>query len=291
MTLRIALLIDADNAPAAKVGDVLNDLARYGECSIRRAYGNWTKSELKAWIEELHESAIRPMQQFDLTKQKNAADMALAIDAVELLHSSQPDAFAIMSSDSDFTPLVHYLREKGRAVYGYGRANTPAPFKSACTQFTIVDQLGKGATLPGETAVEPVAAEQPAKRTATKRTAKKATAKPADTKSAETKPDAKPDVKVDARVADARAPERVDGKDLKRDARLIKLLRNVIESAASEEDGFVRVSTVGQQIRNQSSIDPRNYGYATWTKLLKEIDLFELRDEGTTTVSVRDIRS
>lgn len=283
MTLRIALLIDADNAPAGKVGDVLNDLARYGECSIRRAYGNWTKSELKAWIEELHESAIRPMQQFDLTKQKNAADMALAIDAVELLHSSQPDAFAIMSSDSDFTPLVHYLREKGRAVYGYGRANTPAPFKSACTQFTIVDQLGKGATALGDATAEP-AAEQPAKRTAAKRTAKKTAAKPAEAKPAEAKP-------ADAKVVDARAPGRVDGKDLKRDARLIKLLRNVIESAASEEDGFVRVSTVGQQIRNQSSIDPRNYGYATWTKLLKEIDLFELRDEGTTTVSVRDSRS
>ncbi|GAB4013418.1 NYN domain-containing protein [Nocardioides ultimimeridianus] len=272
MTLRIALLIDADNAPAGKVGDVLNDLARYGECSIRRAYGNWTKSELKAWIEELHESAIRPMQQFDLTKQKNAADMALAIDAVELLHSSQPDAFAIMSSDSDFTPLVHYLREKGRAVYGYGRANTPAPFKSACTQFTIVDQLGKGS--------ETTAAEPP-RTMPTKRTRKAPTkaVEPAATVAGPEPDEAKP------------TPERVDGKALKRDARLIKLLRNVIESAASEEDGFVRVSTVGQQIRNQSSIDPRNYGYATWTKLLKEIDLFELRDEGTTTVSVRDRRS
>jgi uncharacterized protein (TIGR00288 family) len=266
MTLRIALLIDADNAPAAKVGDVLNDLARYGECNIRRAYGNWTKSELKAWIEELHESAIRPMQQFDLTKQKNAADMALAIDAVELLHSSQPDAFAIMSSDSDFTPLVHYLREKGRAVYGYGRANTPAPFKSACTQFTIVDQLGKDPTT-ADVLAAPVAAAAPTRKAVAKQPAK-ATAKAVDAK-----------------------PGRVDGKTLKGDARLIRLLRNVIESAASEEDGFVRVSMVGQQIRNQSSVDPRNYGYATWTKLLKEIDLFELRDEGTTTVSVRDRRS
>lgn len=266
--VRIALLIDADNAPAAKVGDVLNDLARYGECNIRRAYGNWTKSELKAWIEELHESAIRPMQQFDLTKQKNAADMALAIDAVELLHSSQPDAFAIMSSDSDFTPLVHYLREKGRAVYGYGRAATPAPFKSACTQFTIVDQLGAGGA-PGDVTTDAVRAEEPVKRSAARKPTAKAAPAPSEVKSS----------------------ERVDGKALKRDARLIKLLRNVIESAASEEDGYARVSTVGQQIRNQSSVDPRNYGYATWTKLLKEIDLFELRDEGTSDVSVRDARS
>ncbi|GAB3866009.1 NYN domain-containing protein [Nocardioides maradonensis] len=245
--VRIALLIDADNAPAGKVADVLNDLATYGECSIRRAYGNWTKPELKAWIEELHESAIRPMQQFDLTKQKNAADMALAIDAVELLHSSQPDAFAIMSSDSDFTPLVHYLREKGRSVYGYGRANTPAPFKSACTQFTIVDQLG----------------EKPVAETPAKRASKKAEAKPS---------------------------ERAEAASLKGNARLIRLLRSAIELAA-DDDGFARVSTVGQRIRNQSSEDPRNYGFSTWTKLLKEIDLFELRDEGTSTVSVRDARA
>ncbi|HJQ07129.1 MAG TPA: NYN domain-containing protein [Nocardioides sp.] len=245
--VRIALLIDADNAPAGKVADVLNDLATYGECSIRRAYGNWTKPELKAWIEELHESAIRPMQQFDLTKQKNAADMALAIDAVELLHSSQPDAFAIMSSDSDFTPLVHYLREKGRAVYGYGRASTPAPFKSACTQFTIVDQLGEKAV-----------AETPAKRAS---------------KKAEPKPS-----------------ERAEAASLKGNARLIRLLRSAIELAA-DDDGFARVSTVGQRIRNQSSEDPRNYGFSTWTKLLKEIDLFELRDEGKPAVSVRDLRS
>ena len=95
---------------------------------------------------------------------------------------------------------------------------------------------------------------------------------------------------TEPRSAEPKAPERVDGKTLKGDARLIRMLRNVIDSAA-EEDGFARISTIGQQIRNQSSADPRNYGYTTWTKLLKEIDLFELRDEGTTTVSVRDLRS
>ena len=239
---RIALLIDADNADASKIDAILNDLAEYGECNIRRAYGNWTKPELKRWTAELHGAAIRPMQQFDLTAHKNASDMALAIDAVELLHAAAPDAFAIVSSDSDFTPLVHYLREKGRAVYGYGRANTPAPFQSACSRFTVLDKLGTSG--PSDGAGDDAASKQ---------------------------------------AESARVP----GKTLKGNARLINLLRNAIEAAA-DEDGFARVGAVGQRIRNQSSEDPRNYGYSTWTKLLKAIDLFELRNESTTAVAVRD---
>jgi len=245
---RIALLIDADNASAKTIDFVLNDLAEYGECNIRRAYGNWTKAGLKPWIDALHDAAIRPMQQFDLTTQKNAADMALAIDAVELLHAAGPDAFAIVSSDSDFTPLVHYLREKGRAVYGYGRSKTPSPFKSACTRFTEVDRLVPEVEAP------PATTAAPAKKTA------------------------------------ARKPAATPANDIKGDARLINVLRSVIASAA-DDDGFARISAVGQRIRNQSSYDPRNYGYASWTKLLKAVDLFDLRDEGSPSVSVRDPRA
>ncbi len=236
---RIALLIDADNAPARKIGDILNDLASYGECNIRRAYGNWTKPDLKGWIEELHASAIRPMQQFDLTTQKNASDMALAIDAVELWHTAGPEAFAIVSSDSDFTPLVHYLREKGAAVYGYGRAMTPAPFQSACTKFTVLEQLG------------------------------------------EEEPDAEEHVR--------NGREQVPTAELKGNSGLVRLLRSAIKASAGE-DGWATVQMVGQQIRNQSSLDWRNYGYGTLTRLLTATDLFELRDEGTPAVSVRDPR-
>jgi uncharacterized protein (TIGR00288 family) len=240
---RIALLIDADNADASKIDAILNDLAEYGECNIRRAYGNWTKPNLKRWVEELHGAAIRPMQQFDLTTHKNASDMALAIDAVELLHSAAPDAFAIMSSDSDFTPLVHYLREKGRSVYGYGRANTPAPFQSACTRFTVVDQLGEDEDSPeGE-------AESAEPRTG--------------------------------------GPARVPTAELKGNSGLVRLLRSAIRAAAGE-DGWATVGQVGQQIRNQSSLDWRNYGYGTLTKLLAATQLFELRDEGKPAVAVRD---
>ncbi|SFC39637.1 TIGR00288 family protein [Nocardioides terrae] len=263
---RIALLIDADNASAKTIDFVLNDLAEYGECNIRRAYGNWTKAGLKPWVAELHDAAIRPMQQFDLTAHKNASDMALAIDAVELLHSASPDAFAILSSDSDFTPLVHYLREKGRAVYGYGRRKTPAPFKSACTRFTELDRV-----VPGE-------ASEPTAEPETSAAASGGTGATAPAKKA-----------APAKAAAKKAAASPSVNDLKGDARLMNVLRSAIESAA-DDDGFARVSTVGQRIRNQSSFDPRNYGYATWTKLFKAIDLFELRDEGSQNVAVRDVR-
>ncbi|MGH8034517.1 MAG: NYN domain-containing protein, partial [Lysobacterales bacterium] len=93
---RVALLIDADNSPASKIDLILNELSTFGETNIRRAYGNWKKNELKGWEEVLHEHAIRPMQQFDYTRGKNASDMAMVIDALELLYTDRPDAFGIV---------------------------------------------------------------------------------------------------------------------------------------------------------------------------------------------------
>jgi uncharacterized protein (TIGR00288 family) len=138
---RVALLIDADNSPASKIDLILNELSTFGETNIRRAYGNWKKNELKGWEEVLHEHAIRPMQQFDYTKGKNASDMAMVIDALELLYTDRPDAFGIVSSDADFTPLVMHLRAKGAAVYGFGAQKTPEPFVNACSRFLFLDKL------------------------------------------------------------------------------------------------------------------------------------------------------
>jgi uncharacterized protein (TIGR00288 family) len=138
----IALLIDADNSPATKIDVILTELSTFGVTNVRRAYGNWKKSELKGWEEKLHEHAIRPMQQFDYSKGKNASDMAMVIDALELLYTDQPDAFGIVSSDADFTPLVMHLRAKGAAVYGFGAQKTPEPFVNACSRFLYLDKLG-----------------------------------------------------------------------------------------------------------------------------------------------------
>jgi uncharacterized LabA/DUF88 family protein len=138
---RVALLIDADNSPSSKIGLILNELSTFGETNVRRAYGNWKKNELKGWEEQLHEHAIRPMQQFDYSKGKNASDMAMVIDALDLLYTDKPDAFGIVSSDSDFTPLVMHLRAKGAAVYGFGARKTPEPFVNACSRFLFLDDL------------------------------------------------------------------------------------------------------------------------------------------------------
>ncbi|HLV06865.1 MAG TPA: NYN domain-containing protein [Croceibacterium sp.] len=137
----IALLIDADNASHAGIDPVLTVLAELGQVNIRRAYGNWAKPALAKWSQITHRFGLQPIQQFDLTKGKNATDMAMTIDAIDLLYAGKVDGFGIMSSDSDFTPLVTRLRQDGLIVYGFGSAKAPEAFKTACTRYIDVDQL------------------------------------------------------------------------------------------------------------------------------------------------------
>jgi uncharacterized LabA/DUF88 family protein len=140
---RIALLIDADNAPAAKIDLVLAEVARYGVANVRRAYGDWKNPHLKGWEQVLHEYAIRPMQQFAYSSGKNASDMAMVIDAMDLLYAGKLDGFAIVSSDADFTPLIMRLLTEGVKVYGFGEKKTPSPFVNACSRFTYLEALGQ----------------------------------------------------------------------------------------------------------------------------------------------------
>jgi len=139
-SISIALLIDADNAPAAKIEFILSELAAHGVVNIRRAYGNWTKSDLGGWIKVLHDNSIQPMQSFDLVKGKNATDMALVIDAMDLLYTKRVQTFCLVSSDADFTPLIQRLRADGKEVYGFGELKTPAPFIAACTRFIYLEE-------------------------------------------------------------------------------------------------------------------------------------------------------
>lgn len=137
----IALLIDADNASHQGIDPVLTVLAELGQVNIRRAYGNWAKPALSKWNTITHRYGISPHQQFDLTKGKNATDMAMTIDAMDLLYAGKVDGFGIMSSDSDFTPLVTRLRQDGLIVYGFGSSKAPDAFRTACTRYIDVDQL------------------------------------------------------------------------------------------------------------------------------------------------------
>ncbi|WBY15789.1 NYN domain-containing protein [Erythrobacteraceae bacterium WH01K] len=140
----IALLIDADNVNPRGIDSVLTVLAELGQVNIRRAYGNWAKDALKKWGDITNRYGIRPHQQFDLTRGKNATDMAMSIDAVDLLYQGKVDGFGIMSSDSDFTPLVTRLRQDGLPVYCFGDGKTPMALKTACTRFIDVDKLMRG---------------------------------------------------------------------------------------------------------------------------------------------------
>ncbi len=137
----VALLIDADNARPTGLDPVLTALAELGTVNIRRAYGNWRKPALKGWVDQLHRFGIEPQQQFDLTKGKNATDMKLTIDAMDLLYRGRLDGLGIMSSDSDFMPLAMRVRQDGIPVYGFGSAKTPEGFQGACTRFIDVDAL------------------------------------------------------------------------------------------------------------------------------------------------------
>ena len=149
----IALLIDADNTSPKGIDPVLTVMAELGQVNIKRAYGNFAKNNLAKWDTITHKYGIRPQQQFDLTAGKNATDMAMTIDAIDLLYQGKVDGFGIMSSDSDFTPLVTRLRQDGLIVYGFGSTQkTPGAFKSACTRFIDIDALIKGASDEGETA-------------------------------------------------------------------------------------------------------------------------------------------
>jgi len=244
---RIALLIDADNVSHGKIAAMLAELSKYGVANIRRAYGDWASAGLKGWSAKLHEHAIRPIQQFSYSKGKNATDIALVIDAMELLYTQKLDAFCIASSDADFTPLVMQLRANGHDVYGFGERKTPDPFVNACTAFLYLDRLGS---------VEEVASpktEQPVVESA---------AKPSSLPKAVAKPE-----------GGIEEPKPV--KPLSQDAKLVAVLRGAVEATAGD-DGWALLSAAGSAAKRQAPIDPRNYGARNFAKLFEAIALFDI---------------
>ena len=138
---RLAVLIDSDNTTASLTTELLEEIAKYGTPTIKRAYGDWTTQHLVGWKEELLRHAIQPVQQFAYTRGKNSTDSALIIDAMDLLYAGNLEGFVIVSSDSDFTRLATRLRESGMTVYGLGRRSTPGPFVAACDRFIYLDLL------------------------------------------------------------------------------------------------------------------------------------------------------
>jgi uncharacterized LabA/DUF88 family protein len=157
---RLAVLIDADNARPSITEGLLAEVAKYGTAHVKRAYGDWTGTNLKGWKDQLLAQSIQPIQQFAYTTGKNATDAAMVIDAMDLLYSDRFDGFCIVSSDSDFTRLAARLRESGLTVYGFGERKTPQPFVAACDKFIYTENLIETHTLiaPAEAATKSRAA-------------------------------------------------------------------------------------------------------------------------------------
>lgn len=138
---KIAVLIDADNAQPAIIEGLLMEMATYGVAHVKRIYGDWTVPDLRGWKEVLLQYSIQPIQQFRYTTGKNATDSAMIIDAMDLLYTGNFDAFALVSSDSDFTKLASRIREAGLRTYGFGERKTPDAFVAACDKFIFTEVL------------------------------------------------------------------------------------------------------------------------------------------------------
>ncbi|NIJ45384.1 uncharacterized LabA/DUF88 family protein [Wenyingzhuangia heitensis] len=143
MSLNLAVLIDGDNIPSAPIKEMMEEMAKYGNPTIKRIYGDWTKPNLGSWKEVLLENAITPIQQYAYTSGKNATDSAMIIDAMDILYSEKVDGFCLVSSDSDFTKLATRLREAAMLVIGIGEKKTPTPFIVACDKFIYIEVLRK----------------------------------------------------------------------------------------------------------------------------------------------------
>lgn len=248
--LRLAVLIDADNAPRSALGDVMAEVAVYGTPTIKRIYGDWTTPNLASWKPLLLENAITPVQQYGYTTGKNSTDSAMIIDAMDILYTGQVDGFVLVSSDSDFTRLAIRLREAGKKVYGMGEKKTPNPFIVACDKFVYIevirsaDQQERAEEAAREEPKEP---PKPARRAARK-------------KGAEAAPPPAPEAEPPSRV-----PKEI-----------ITLLADSVEMLA-DEDGYAPLGEVANLlVRKKRDFDPRNFGFSKLSKLVKALPRFEV---------------
>ncbi|MGB1561137.1 MAG: NYN domain-containing protein [Sinimarinibacterium flocculans] len=254
---KLAVLIDGDNVNQPAIAKpLLDEVTTYGVASVKRIYGDWTKTNLSGWKKVLAEHALQPVQQFAYTTGKNATDGAMIIDAMDLLYTRRFDGFCIVSSDSDFTGLAKRLRQDGLTVYGFGERKTPESLRAACDKFIYLDVL-RGAKAAQDTD----AGAPPAQKTRRKRakTAPQAALGESDAES-EARVEAKPEPKSDPR----------------RDAELLSLLREAVDDAA-DDDGWAHLSAVGSLIaKRKADFDSRNYGFKKLGELVIATALFEI---------------
>ena len=264
--LRLAVLIDADNAPRSAIGDVMAEVAVYGTPTIKRIYGDWTTPNLASWKPLLLENAITPVQQYGYTTGKNSTDSAMIIDAMDILYTGQVDGFVLVSSDSDFTRLAIRLREAGKKVYGMGERKTPNPFIVACDKFVYIEVIRSAAE---KAKAEEVKGEEPKQEKA-----------PKSKKPAKKKEEAAP---APAPTSELPEPESKVPKAV------VELIADAVETMA-DEDGYAFMGDLGNLlVKKQPDFDPRNFGFSKLTQLVRYLPRFEVDVRQTSLPHVKHI--
>ena len=237
----IAMFIDCDNVSSKYIESIFDDLSQYGTVNIRRAYGDWKDKKLHGWENILQDYNIKPIQQFAYTKGKNATDIAMIIDIMDILYTKELEAIVLITSDSDFTPIVTRILSDGLTVYGYGEAKTPMAFVNACSQFIYVEKLN---ILLNDKTVKYIT----------------------------------PNNKHQA-VTEAVTKYVGNNYDIRKDYKLINILMQGVE-VTSDEQGWADVKDMSLYIRKNSSFSQVNYGFKKMGDLIKALDLFDMEYVG-----------
>ncbi len=240
---KLAVLIDGDNISAKVIDDLMTKIAEFGTTNVKRIYGDWSSPLFKSWQKVLLDYAIQPVQQFAYTTNKNATDIVMIIDAMDLLYTGNFDGFCLVTSDSDFTPLAIRIRERGLIVYGFGEKKTPSAFVKACDKFIFIEVSASTTTEVSASTTTEVSASTTGE--------------------------------VSASTTGEVTPKFVAlevTEDLK------ALLSRCVSEAPSDEDDWSHLAHIGNLMgRQMPEFVPRNYGYRNLMTLMEETNLFEIK--------------
>lgn len=282
---KIAVVIDADNTQISKLEDVFHEISTRGRIVVKRAYGNWHKPTLKNWGEIIKRLAIKAEQQFDYVSGKNATDMALVIDTIELLYTNLYDAFVIVSSDSDYTPLAIKLREAGVYVMGVGEQKTPVAFRNACDEFLLLENCSS--SVEGNDAQDATSSPQSDAQDAANSLQKEKaemSISPNNEKAESTK-----HLKEDAQKTDSTtmvgSALSDENSEKKNDLNEIHALLEKAYDTFQDEGGWVNVARVGLFLRRaKPDFDSRTYGFQKLSLFLKNFpEKYEVKKVGEKT--------
>lgn len=251
---RLAVLIDADNTSAKWGEAIFSEIATLGEASVRRIYGDFSGPHLRSWGRKLAGLAVLPHQQFAYTKGKNSSDIALVIDAMDLMHTGRFDGFVLVSSDSDFARLASRLREQGLQVFGIGTRNTPDVFRKACKRFIFIENLLGDGEVHRE-GDEPAQMESDTKDTTDRQ-----------------EPDATPS---EARPT---AQDKMNTVEAIRKQPPSKAVPLIAAAMRTHDDDWVPLSVIGSHVRSANpEFDPRTYGCTKLVELMEKTGQFEVK--------------